>query len=170
MSKSKSKDGNVNQLEDFLGAIIRGDRAAVQSYLALGMRADVRNANGKSALLHALYWRHWVIAEELLIHRADINVQDHRGWTALFWATLNEHADNAALLIRHGANPNIRTLDGEWPLYLAACKGNLETARFGRKQIADRKPTCRMVGVQCHTARRSDTAERLEYADLARDG
>jgi ankyrin repeat protein len=63
----------------------------------------------------------------LLIHAIPIDAKDIDGWTALHHATRSP--ENAALLLKKGADPNIPTSDGLTPLMLAAKYGQREVIK-----------------------------------------
>jgi ankyrin repeat protein len=63
----------------------------------------------------------------LLITKADIDVTDEQGFTALARVIIDGHQEIAELLLDHGANPNIKNKGGIGPLMLAI--------RHGRQSI-----------------------------------
>lgn len=71
----------------------------------------------------------WGVVDTLLAPGASIDLPDHRGWTPLFWAAFNGHADIVSFLLGRGANPDVRTEDGEWPLFWAVYKGHTSVVR-----------------------------------------
>ncbi|XP_076379268.1 ankyrin repeat domain-containing protein 40 [Megalopta genalis] len=59
--------------------------------------------------------------KELLNLGVDVNAQHiHNGWTALHWACKNGYVDVAALLLKNGADKNIRSDFGETPKFLCS--------------------------------------------------
>lgn len=63
------------------------------------------------------------ICEKLItehnIHGIDLDQKDSEGFTALHWAIKNQKTDIVQLLLKYGANPNIKTPSAESPLELA---------------------------------------------------
>ncbi|XP_011160890.2 ankyrin repeat domain-containing protein 40 isoform X1 [Solenopsis invicta] len=53
--------------------------------------------------------------QDLLNVGVDVNARDVNGWTALHWACKEGHLDIAALLLKNGADRNIRSEIGETP-------------------------------------------------------
>lgn len=62
---------------------------------------------------------------QLLQKKADVNVTDPDGSTALHWASYHDDLENADLLIRAGAKVNAATDLGVTPLWLASQNGSL---------------------------------------------
>lgn len=61
----------------------------------------------------------------LLSIKADVNFKAPYGWTALMFATINQHFDIVKLLIEAGADINAQTTPnsgGEWNAIMFACK------------------------------------------------
>jgi Arf-GAP/coiled-coil/ANK repeat/PH domain-containing protein len=67
----------------------------------------------------AIKWSRFAAAERLLRHGANVNAQDSRGLTALH-RVLKKNSDlrHVRLLLGHGADPTLRSRDGESPLDL----------------------------------------------------
>jgi len=63
--------------------------------------------------------------------RANLDVQDPEGTTALIIAIINGHYDAATALVEKGANPNVADIKGMTPLYAAVDMHTLATT-FGR--------------------------------------
>lgn len=69
---------------------------------------------------------------ELLAEQKDFDVdaQDGAGWTALMMAASLKDGDQLVdLLLAKGADPNIKTNNGQTALHFTASKANLDTAR-----------------------------------------
>ena len=60
-----------------------------------------------------------------------INEQDSKlGWSALYRAVICGHAEAARMLLKRGADPNVKSKSGDSPLHLAADDGNLRLVRM----------------------------------------
>jgi len=95
-----------------------GQEAIVTALLQAG--ADVRlqepDLNG-TALIEAMTptngrGEYAAIAATLLKAGVEVNAQDDLGFTALMHAAINGYTDATAILLKHGADPNIQTKDG----------------------------------------------------------
>ncbi|KAI9723558.1 MAG: hypothetical protein M1828_004154 [Chrysothrix sp. TS-e1954] len=64
------------------------------------------------------------VEEEILAHPSTMHARDIYGWTPLHWASRRGDVTNTALLLKHGADPFMKTLDDQCnPVHLAA-RGN----------------------------------------------
>ena len=61
---------------------------------------------------------------------ADVNIQNDRGETPLYWCAFKGNENLCRLLLEHNANVNIQTDRGETPLYWCAFKGNENLCRL----------------------------------------
>lgn len=103
--------------EAILVAAYRGDVEQVKAILADGPDIDVRDAFGATALHVAIYQQNPAIVKLLLDYGFDPNaVAARNGYTPLHNAVAVNNAEAARLLIRSGANKNIKNLDGQTPL------------------------------------------------------
>lgn len=82
-------------------------------------RAGPRAAGGLTPLLYASREGCLECVKSLIAGRADLNMVDPEGVTALMMAAQNLHFDTAAALIKAGADPNRWDLWGRSALYLA---------------------------------------------------
>lgn len=72
----------------------------------------------------------------LLVDRgADVNAQQHGGWTALHAAAFIDDLPMAEYVVAHGADTSLTSDDGKTPIDVAA--GNFEPAR-SRSSLARR--------------------------------
>jgi len=62
--------------------------------------------------------------QSLVAKKADVNLAQADGTTALHWAARNDDLAMVDLLLKAGANPNAANRDGATPLYLAAENGS----------------------------------------------
>ncbi len=67
-----------------LAAVQGGALERVSALLREGVAVNWRDRDGCSLLFHAIFRRHFAIAEELLARGANIDLPDRRGWTPLF--------------------------------------------------------------------------------------
>jgi ankyrin repeat protein len=75
-------------------------------------------------LADAAEQRNAALVRTLLAARADVNVGQVDGTTALHWAVYHDDAEMAGLLVRSGANVNATNAYGVPPLALASLNGN----------------------------------------------
>ncbi|MEH6470055.1 MAG: ankyrin repeat domain-containing protein [Halopseudomonas sp.] len=113
----------------FLYAGAKGVNPALQLLIDAGARADIYNYYGGTALIPAAEKGH-IATVKLLLEKSqvDINHVNNLGWTALMEAVLlsdggPQHQQIIALLLAHGADPNITDLDGISALQHAQNKG-----------------------------------------------
>ena len=105
------------------------DAPRVRALLAGNADANVRSADGSTALLWAAHWND-VASADLLIHaHADANIANDFGMTPLSRACTNGSAALVELLLKAGANPNTRIATGETPLMTCASTGNADAVR-----------------------------------------
>ena len=94
-----------------ISAAERGDAAMVERLLDEGASVDVRDANGRTALVAAAYGNHLATAEALVRDGADVNAKDGTEQSAYLIST-SEVGDDARLLelmLQNGAD--VRSLD-----------------------------------------------------------
>ena len=96
------------------------------------------SSDGRAALHEAARRGDLEMAQTLLQHNADPNIQDHEGQIPLHWASEYGRTNVARLLLEQGVDVNARTEDGSTPLHLASKNGELEVARLLIEHGADR--------------------------------
>jgi hypothetical protein len=117
---------------DSLGACVsEGDTRAVDLFLKTGFHPDSRDRRGVTLLCLAARGRHLSIAQQLLDAGAYIDLQsEDRGYSALMDATRAGAVDLVRYLLSKGADPNLRSKDGQTALIVAVGRNDAETARL----------------------------------------
>lgn len=133
----------------FVQRTAQGDLPAVELFLAAGMKPNVRNREGRNALLVAAREGHLGIVKTLLAKGADVNGESRnedleRGKTALMFAAQRGHAGIVQALLDRGADVNARTdaskefdLPGWTPLIWAASEGHMAVVKLLLANSAD---------------------------------
>jgi ankyrin repeat protein len=114
---------------DVADAVMKGDRAALQSLIQ--QKADVNAAqiDGTTAVHWAVYKDNVEMLETLLAARARVDVANREGVTPLHMASLYGSVPIIDRLVKAGANAKQRGPAGETMLMLAARNGNPEAIR-----------------------------------------
>ena len=73
---------------------------------------------------------HTTIVQNLLQNKANINAQDHNGWTPLYFACYYGKTENVHVLLNLNADPNIHNNDNESPLMAAWAKGHVQIVKI----------------------------------------
>jgi uncharacterized protein len=91
---------------------------AIDLLVRSGARVDPVTED-ETPFLTAIKWSRFVGAERMLRHGANVNFQNSKGLTALH-LVLKKNSDrkHVLMLLRHGADPAIRSRDGKSPLDL----------------------------------------------------
>ena len=84
--------------------------------LAHNANVDAPDGMGSTPVMYAVDHNDRDILLDLLTARTDVNHANKIGNTALHLAVAQKNAVNCALLLDHGANPNIANADGQTPL------------------------------------------------------
>ena len=133
-----SNRGLFYSADAFIAAVKANDLRSVDLFMAAGLDPDVTDPGEAPAIAHAAQEGNTVMVDTLLEYGASVNAVDPENQkTPLFYALENEHPDTAALLLKHGADPNARGPDGITPLMLAARNGDDEMARLLLESGAD---------------------------------
>ena len=78
---------------------------------------NIKNNDGKTALILAARNGHRLCLEVLIQHNADVDIQGNNGGTALLWAAYNGHTSCLEFLIQCNADINIAVIfDGNTQL------------------------------------------------------
>jgi hypothetical protein len=108
-------------------------------------RAQWRPAGGWTALLYAA--RHGCVAcvTELAAAKANLDLANEDGVTALIVAITNLHFDTAKKLLEHGANPNKWDWRGRTPLYMAVDMNTLPHGGWPDRPSTDETTSLELI-------------------------
>ncbi|MBN1242304.1 MAG: ankyrin repeat domain-containing protein [Spirochaetales bacterium] len=115
-----------------------GDVRAVGLFLDAGFPADSRDRSGVPVLCLAARSRHRSVVELLVDSGASVDLQaEDRGYTALCDAAHTGNADLAEYLLKRGADPNLRSKDGQTALVIAVGRNDPGLAELLLRYGAD---------------------------------
>lgn len=150
-----------------------GWEKSLQLLLAKGAEFNGQTANGRTALMFAVEFKHPELVKNLLvIEDIHVNTQDVDGITALFIAV--EHGDlgysMAEMLLKRGADPNIATSRKNTPLKVACEAQNLALIHLLLDHKAHRRPSAleRMMGQVAYEVTKRIGREEREAMEEAR--
>ena len=103
-------------MDPLIEAVLRKDREGLRRRLASASDVDVRDDDGRTALMHAAIEGD-AEAVGLLIHAgADVNLSDNGGFTALHFAAQEFRIEAARSLLASGAQVDAKDVFGNTPL------------------------------------------------------
>ena len=109
---------------------------------------DAPNSDGETPLITAVRERNTKTAVGILRMRPDINLQDHKGNTALHYAILNHDSNAVGRLCEAGADTSLRNKKGKSCLHTAAALANVAMLR----QIFRKQPeSIKKINIQDHS-------------------
>jgi len=120
-------------------AVAAGDIQEVDRLLAEGANPDEKAIMGHSSLIMAARSDYPLIAERLLNARADPNQRDSLDWAPLHHAVKTDSAslDMISILVRRGADVNVRDSHLRTPLHRAAQFGHVQAVQLLLRLGAD---------------------------------
>jgi ankyrin repeat protein len=110
-----------------------GQTEDVEKLVKGGVDVDWQDDKGDTALMKAAVEGFWDVVDVLLSHKADPNIQNNSGETALILATSysdENYPKIIELLSSHGADLNLKNSEGQTALMIAARDGKLECAKL----------------------------------------
>ena len=111
----------------------------VRLLLAHGADPGIRDNKGATALHHAVLCAEALEIIPLLLEKgADINAADDMGYTALISAVVNDKPDLVRFMLERGANPVLRTREGQSALDWAQDLGIVDIVGLLESAYANR--------------------------------
>lgn len=111
--------------ENFSLIVASGDSEAVSLFLKAGFPATLSDQKGNPLLTIAVRSQYPEIAKLLLDAGADVNrLSGDRAWSPLMDAVQKGDGAMASLLLERGADPNIRSKDGQTALIVCVGRGD----------------------------------------------
>jgi ankyrin repeat protein len=116
-------------------AVMKGDKAALQSLLDKKADVNAPQADGATAIQWAAYRNDLGMADLLIGAGANVKTPNREGATPLYLASIDGSPAMIEKMLKAGADPNERGPHGETPLMLASRNGNTESIQV----LLDRK-------------------------------
>ena len=134
----------TNQVEvitqqEAIEAALYGKTATIETALKQGYNPDVCDPDNRTLLMYAAFNGQTDIARKLIEAKADVNLQDSTGTSALmFAASAPNGKDTVQLLLDHGAQINMIDSNEHFTaLMWAAAEGQAENVKLLLKNKAD---------------------------------
>lgn len=115
-----------NRTTALLGAVKKGDAAAVKQALSKGANPNARNKAGLTPLMIAADNNYPAIVSDLLANKADPNLLSPKGENPLMMASEQGFNEVVQSLLKKGAITDLRRKDGATAMDLAAIKGHTD--------------------------------------------
>ncbi|MBA2341537.1 MAG: ankyrin repeat domain-containing protein [Pyrinomonadaceae bacterium] len=112
------------QVQSFIEAVESEETSEVKGMLRRGIKANVRNEYGETALMLGMHNER--IVKILLRAGADANARSDFGVTPLMYAMLGDDVSVVKLLLAAGADANAQDKDGRTALMFATFDGRLD--------------------------------------------
>lgn len=127
-----------NSYTALMWAALLGNQEIAIYLINNGARYDDTDDFGNTPMILAVGYLDLV--EKLLHLGADINTQNHNGFSILMWAS--NSLESVKFLIDRGADINIRNIDGKNILILSAEQGALDVVKYLIQKGMDENFTC----------------------------
>ena len=123
-------------------AAFDGQSEKVRSILDIGLKADARDPEDRTALMMASFNGHTETVRLLLDRGAKVDTRDSVGRTALMYAAAGPYSQTVQLLLKRGAVVNMRDRKEGWTaLMFAAAEGQSDVIQVLLNHGAERKVT-----------------------------
>jgi len=145
--------------QDFFSAISDNNLSEIKTLLKKEPNLVFARDNlGFTPLIVASRYGETKIVEYLLRNKSEVNAKGNMGETALFRTIDVNNFENAKILIKFGADPNIKESSQDWaPLPCASYYGNLEIVKLLIKNGADVNVTGKYDQTPLHWSMRAIT-------------
>ena len=125
--------------ESFRQAAYEGDLDKVKLLLKQGVKCNVIDQEGHTALMFAAFNGHSEIVLTLMDAGAEVDQKDLMDRTALLYGATGPFPETVKILLDHEADPNVVDSDEHFsPLMHAAAEGNLEVVKVLLNYGADK--------------------------------
>lgn len=114
--RGKTPEDQGNSVPLLALAVAYSRKALTEELLARGANVEAADGVGSTPLMYAVEHNERDILIDLLNAHADVNHQNQPGNTALYLAVNQKNPVSCALLLEHGANPNLANGEGQTPL------------------------------------------------------
>lgn len=112
-------------------AALNGLSAEIDKIVEGGSDINVKDGDGRTALMYAAYNGHTGIMEKLISKGAAVNLKDNFGRTALMFASSGPYAEAVRLLLNNQADPNLTDKEEHFTaLMYAAAEGQAEVVKI----------------------------------------
>ena len=115
-------------------AAAKGFINIVESLLDTGININQRYGNDLTVLMWAAGYSNDVppidaakMVQLLLDHKAELDLRDNRGWSAMMIAANMGHSGVVDILIKAGASIHVKSSEGQTAAKLARAEGHLDT-------------------------------------------
>ena len=104
---------------DVIRAVLAREVEKIADAVSAGSDIDLRDAMGRTALMHATIGQQTDAVALLLGLGADANLRDGNGWSALHFAAQESNSEIVSLLVKHSAVVDAIDNNGNTPLFRA---------------------------------------------------
>lgn len=164
------EEGEEGYLELALPVAVRQGRDEIAiMLLRKGANVNVRDAEGMTALSHAIDLKNTKLLSEMLSRGADSSNRDKSGKSDLYRASESGYELGVRLILQHGANVNTRNDDGTTALMAAATHGHSAIVQLLVENNADTNTTGYLHESTLHQVARIAGKENATVARLLLD-
>ena len=118
-----------------------GSDSIVELLLSNGQAGvDMKEHQGRTALMHSVLYKRRQLVEVLRLlikHRANLDLQDNLGWSALMIACQNGHVEVCSMLLDKDANLSLRNMEGLTAFDIATSSKNRDLFSLFSKLRSD---------------------------------